>query len=292
MNPAPTTDLGFLGLGAMGGPMARHLLAAGHRVHVFDLSPERLAAVVRAGGIPASDARAVVQAAAVVFTSLPTNEIFLSVAAQTLLPHARTGQVFVDLGTTVPFETRRLAAAFAAVGATLLDVPVSGGSTGAEKGRLRMFVGGDEAAFHRLRPLLETMGGAEKITYCGPSGCGQIAKGVNQLKSALGTAAMVEALAFAVRAGVPAETIAAAFGAGSPGEASGIVKYAQAIAANPDAHFGVKFRELPYYLAEAQAGGFPLPLTAALHAFCDRGARVVTDDGLPAPSFWRELRDR
>lgn len=292
MNPSLEPVIGFLGLGVMGGPMARHLLAAGHRVHVFDLSPERLAAVVRAGGTPAGDAGAVVQAAEVVFTSLPTNEIFLAVAAQTLLPHARPAQVFVDLGTTIPHETRRFAAAFAAQGATLLDVPVSGGSTGAEKGRLRMFAGGDEAVFRRVRPLLATIGGDDRITYCGPSGCGQIAKGVNQLKSALGTAAMVEALAFAVRAGVPAETIAAAFGAGTPGEASGIVKYAQAIAANPDAHFGVKFRELPYYLSEAQAGGFSLPLTAALHSFCAQGARIVSDDGQPAPSFWRELIGR
>ncbi|MBI5691060.1 MAG: NAD(P)-dependent oxidoreductase [Verrucomicrobia bacterium] len=292
MNHTTETALGFLGLGAMGGPMARRLLAAGHRVQVFDLSPERLAAVVRAGGEPASEAAAVVRQAAVVFTSLPTNEVFLAVAAEVLLPHARPGQVFVDLGTTIPGETRRLAAAFAAVGATLLDVPVSGGGAGAENGRLRMFAGGDEAVFRQVRPLLVILGGADRITYCGPSGCGQIAKGVNQLKSALGTAAMVEALAFAVRAGVPAATIAAAFGAGSPEEASGIVKYARAVAANPDAHFGIKFRELPYYLAEAQAGGFSLPLTAALHAYCDRGERVVIDDGRPAPSFWRELRLR
>ena len=213
----------------------------------------------------------------------------MAVAEQTLLPHARAGQVFVDLGTTIPHETRRLAAAFAGRGATLLDVPVSGGSRGAEQGRLRMFVGGDESVFNRVRPLLEFMGGSDKLTYCGPSGCGQIAKGVNQLKSALGTAAMVEALAFAVRAGLPPETVAAAFGAGSKEEASGIVKYARAVAANPDAHFGVKFRELSYFLAEAEGRGFALPLTRALHAFCDRGERVVSDDNRPAPSFWHEL---
>jgi 3-hydroxyisobutyrate dehydrogenase-like beta-hydroxyacid dehydrogenase len=272
--------------------MARHLVSAGCVVHVFDLNAERLAAVVSAGATPSPDAPSVVRSAEVVFASLPTHEALVAVAEQTLLPSARAGQVFVDLGTTIPHETRRLAAQFAARGATLLDVPVSGGSEGAEKGRLRMFAGGDEAWFGRVRPLLEIMGGPDKLTYCGPSGCGQIAKGVNQLKSALGTAAMVEALAFAVRAGVPAETVAAAFGAGSKEEASGIVKYARAVAANPAAHFGVKFRELPYFLAEARAGGFALPLTEALHAFCERGERVVTDDNRPAPSFWHQLMQR
>lgn len=286
-----TTDspLGFFGLGAMGGPMARHLVAAGQAVYVFDPNAERLAAVVSAGATPSPEAPSVVRIAEIVFTSLPTHEAFVAVAEQVLLPSARAGQVFVDLGTTIPHETRRLAAQFAGRGATLLDVPVSGGREGAEKGRLRMFAGGDESGFSRVRPLLEIMGGPDKLTYCGPSGCGQIAKGVNQLKSALGTAAMVEALAFAVRAGVPAETVAAAFGAGSKEEASGIVKFARTVAANPGAHFGVKFRELPYFLAEARAGGFALPLTEALHAFCERGERVVTDDNQPAPSFWREL---
>jgi hypothetical protein len=88
---------------------------------------------------------------------------------------------------------------------------------------------------------------------------------------------------------VSPEVIAAAFSAGDAKEASGIVKFARAVAANPQAHFGVKFRELPYYLTEAHHHGFRLPLTAALHACCDDGERVVVDDGRPAPSFWREL---
>lgn len=290
MNPAddrPTCA--FLGLGAMGGPMAAHLLRAGYPLRAFDPSAERLAIVTALGAAAVARAVDALRGAGVVFTSLPSHEVLLEVARRDLLPAAVPGQIFVDLGTTIPHETRRLAAEFAARGATWIDAPVSGGAEGAAGGRLRMFVGGDPAVFTRLRPLLVAMAGPDKITHCGPSGCGQVAKGVNQLKSALQTAALLESLAFAVRAGVPAETVAAAFGAGDAREASGIVKYARAVAADPDAHFGVKFRELPYYLAEARHLGFDLPLTRALHECCDRGPRLVVDDGRPAPSFWHEL---
>ncbi len=279
----------FLGLGAMGGPMAAHLVRAGYPLRAFDPSAERLATVTALGAVAATSAIDALRGAEVVFASLPSHEVLLEVARRDLLPAAAPGQIFVDLGTTIPHETRRLAADFAAHGATWIDAPVSGGAEGADRGRLRMFVGGDPTAFTRVRPLLVAMAGPDKLTHCGPSGSGQVAKGVNQLKSALQTAALLESLAFAVRAGVPAETIAAAFGAGDAREASSIVKYARAVAADPEAHFGVKFRELPYYLAEARHLGFTLPLTRALHECCDRGPRLVVDDRRPAPSFWHEL---
>lgn len=286
----PPATVGFLGLGAMGGPMTRNLLRAGFDVVGFDPAPERARALAEAGGRAAGEAGDVLAGCEVVCTSLPTSEAFVGVAESQLLPGCRPGQIFIDFGTVIPDEIRRLAALFAARGATLLDVPVSGGGEGVIKGRLRMFAGGDRAVFERVRPILHAVGGPDKLTYCGPSGSGQAVKGVNQLKSALQTAALLEALTIAVRDGVPPEVVAEAFSAGSPEEASVIVKYARAVAANPDAHFGIKFRELPYYLAEAERRGFALPLTQALHAFCERGPRVVIDDNRPAPSLWRELR--
>lgn len=292
MTTSISSPVGFIGLGAMGGPMAANLLRAGIGVLGYDLVPERRQALAAAGGTLAPDVAAIVAAVDIVCTSLPTNEAWVAFAEGVLLPQARPGQVIIDFGTVIPAETRRIAAALAARGCRLLDVPVSGGAEGALKGRLRMFAGGDRAAFERVLPVLHAVGGSDKLTYCGPSGAGQVVKGVNQLKSALQTAALVEALAFAVRAGVPAATVAEAFSAGSAAEASAIVKYARAAAADPGAHFGVKFRELPYYLAEAGQGGFALPLTRALFEFCDRGPRDVMDDHRPAPNFWRELQAR
>lgn len=275
----------------MGGHNARHLLAAGHRLVVFDALPERSRALAEQGAQTAASVVEVVRQAETVFTCLPSSEAFVELAEKVLLPEARAGQVFVELGTTVPHEVRRLAAELAGRGAVLLDVPVSGGVAGAAKGRLRMFAGGDPAALERCRPMLEAMGGRRRLTYCGPAGMGQVMKGVNQLKSALQSAAQMEALAFALLCGADPAVVQAAFGPGDGGEASQITRLTAQLLADPQAGlaWGIKFRELPYYLSEAKAAGFRLPLTEALFAFCDAGPRVVTDDNRAAPSFWHQL---
>ena len=280
--------IGVIGLGAMGGPMARNLAAAGYAVGAFDLGQERLDAAVAAGVSAAKSAAAVVAVSEVTLTSLPSSDAFVRVAEESLLPAIQAGQIVIDLGTTTPPETRRLAARFAERGATLLEAPVSGGPGGAERADLYMFAGGDEATFQRCRPLLETLAGPSKLTYCGPSGAGQIVKGVNQLMMGLGAAAYLEALAFGVRAGVDVTTIERAIGATGRWrpDFNAVAKY---IVAGAGEEVGGKFRELPYFLREAQAQGFALPLTELLYALCDAGPRVVVDDNRPAPSFWREL---
>ena len=282
--------VGFIGLGAMGGPLARNLLRAGYPLRAFDLDPDRLAACVGAGAAAGTGAAEVAARADVVLTSLPSSDAFVQVAEGELLPGARPGQTFIDLGTTTPPETRRLAARFAERGAVLLDVPVSGGPGGAERADLYLFAGGDEAALARVRPLLEAIGGAARLTHCGPAGSGQVVKGVNQLMMGLGNAAYLEALAFGVRAGVDPATIRRAIGDTGRWRAdfSGVAGQA---AAGRGEEVGVKFRELPYFLREAEASGFALPLTRTLHAFCDAGERVTIDDNRPAPSFWRQLLD-
>jgi 3-hydroxyisobutyrate dehydrogenase-like beta-hydroxyacid dehydrogenase len=104
----------------------------------------------------------------------------------------------------------------------------------------------------------------------------------------LGSAAYIEAIAFGVHAGVDAETIAKAL-AGEGRWRKDLTAVAAAVAAGRGANQGVKFRELPYFLREAQEGGFQLPLTKVLYDFCAAGERVVEDDKRPAPSFWHEL---
>jgi 3-hydroxyisobutyrate dehydrogenase-like beta-hydroxyacid dehydrogenase len=223
--------------------------------------------------------------------SLPSSDAFVRLADETLLPSAHAGQIVVDLGTTTPPETRRLAVAFAARGAALVDAPLSGGPGGAERADLYVFVGGDAGAVAQVRPLLEAIAGAEKLTVCGPSGSGQVVKGVNQLMMGLGNAAYLEALAFGVRAGVDPRTIAHALGR----EGRWRVDFhatAEQAAGGEGNQVGVKFRELPYFLTEARDRGFALPLTETLHRFCDAGERVVVDDNRPAPSFWHELMTR
>ena len=286
-----SNTLGFLGLGDMGGAMVRNLLKAGYEVVAFDLDGDKLQQLVDAGAVGAADAAAVVAATEIVMTSLPSSDIFVRVADEVLLPNARPEQIFIELGTTTPPEMRRLAAAFKARGAHLLDVPLSGGMGGAEKGDLYMFAGGDEECVEACRPVLEVIGGREKLTYCGPSGAGQVVKGVNQLMMGLGSAAYIEAIAFGVHAGVDAETIAKAL-AGEGRWRKDLTAVAAAVAAGHGVSQGVKFRELPYFLREAQERGFSLPLTQRLYEFCAAGERVAEDDKRPAPSFWHELMQK
>lgn len=284
--------LGFIGLGAMGGAMTANLLAAGYIVHAFDLDSVRREAAADAGAQAAGSIPALVMAADVILTSLPSSAAFVRVAEDELLPHVRAGQLVIDLGTVTPPETRRLAAAFAAQGVDLIDAPVSGGPGGAQQAQLYMFVGGEERAILRARPILETIAGTERLTVCGPAGSGQAVKGVNQLMMGLVEAAHLEAIAFGVNEGVDPAIIAQAIGTEGRYRVD-FHRTAQRVAQETGTQVGVKFRELPYFLHAAQQADFPLPLTAALHAFCDPGERIVIDDNRPAPSFWHELtRDR
>jgi 3-hydroxyisobutyrate dehydrogenase-like beta-hydroxyacid dehydrogenase len=280
--------LGLIGLGEMGGPMARNLVRAGYPLCGYDLDAARLAAAAAAGALTAENGAEVVVRAEVVLTSLPSSEAWVRAAEETLLPGARAGQVFIDLGTVTPPQTRRLAAAFAAKGAALLDVPVSGGPGGAERGDLYLFIGGDREVAERFRPLLEVLGKPSRITYCGPSGAGQVAKGVNQLAMGLGAAAYLEAVAFGVRAGLDPTVVGAAVGS-DDGWREQVRFTAERAAAGKAEEIGVKFRELPYFLREAVETEFSLPLTQALYHFMEHGERVVIDDHRRAPSFWREL---
>ncbi|MCZ6676825.1 MAG: NAD(P)-dependent oxidoreductase, partial [Candidatus Poribacteria bacterium] len=253
-------SIGFLGLGAMGGRMVRNLLKAGYRLIAFDINDERLNTCTSAGAIAAESADDVVHRSDVVLTSLRSSAIFVEVAENHLLPHAREKQVFIDLGTTAPPETRRLAAAFAAKGAALLDAPVSGGPQGSANGNLRMFVGGDAQVVSQCQPILEVLGDPERIVYCGPSGAGQVVKGVNQLAMGLGVAAYLEAIAFGVRAGVAPEAIDKAVG-GDEAWRKHFSEIAARVIDDRAENSVVKFPELPYFLAEAQEQGFEIPLT-------------------------------
>jgi 3-hydroxyisobutyrate dehydrogenase-like beta-hydroxyacid dehydrogenase len=272
--------LGFIGLGDVGLPMTRNLLAAGYSVRGCDVKQEPMTACVNAGGQTGS-IRDIVESSAIVLTSLPSSESFVSIAENELIPVAREGQIFVELGTTIPSEITRLSRLFERQGAHLLDVPVSGGKSGAEKARLKMWAGGDRGVFEQCLPILAVIGGAADITYCGQSGMGQVMKGVNQLNMGLISAAHLEIAAFGIRSGLAPELIGKVF--------PSLETTIQRILKEEGNQIGVKFRELPYYIHESAQQGYALPMTGALYDFCNRGERVVVDDHRPAPSFWNEL---
>ena len=281
--------IGFIGLGNMGGRMAKNLHNAGYPLIGYDIDAEKCTALAATGATAGKDTIEVVKNSDVVMTSLRSSDVFCSVAKQHFIPHARNGQIFIDLGTTEVERTRNLATALAEKGATLIDAPVSGGPNGSETGTLRIFVGGDASTVEKCRPILEILGEPRYVVYCGPSGSGQIVKGVNQLAMGLGAAAYMEAMAFGVCAGVDPVAIRKVVGMGS-GWRSEFDRIAKRIVDGTGKKLVVKYPELPYFLAAAEAAGFEIPLTEALYEFCKKADYEMFDNmNRPSRSFWHEL---
>ena len=189
----------FVGLGTMGRPMAARLVAGGHDVVACDTDT----AAVHVLGTPSRPTPAEAAAEAeVAILSLPSPEAVEKVVLGRggLLEGAAPGAVVVDMSTSPPALARRLAEALADPGLQFLDAPVSGGPTGAEQGTLAIMVGGPVAAFERVRPLFEAMGG--RVEHVGGHGAGQTVKLCNNLIAACTMAALAEASAILVAEGV------------------------------------------------------------------------------------------
>ena len=269
--------------------MAKNLHNAGYPLIGYDIDAAKCTALAATGATAGQDTAEVVKSSDVIMTSLRSSDVFCSVAEQHLVPNAREGHVFIDLGTTEVERTRELATAFAEKGATLIDAPVSGGPHGSETGTLRIFVGGDAAVVEKCRPILEILGEPKYVVYCGPSGAGQIVKGVNQLAMGLGAAAYMEAMAFGVCAGVDPKAIREVVGMGD-GWRGEFDRIAKRIIDGGGKTLVVKYPELPYFLAAAEASGFEIPLTEALYEFCKNGNYEMFDNmNRPSRSFWHEL---
>ena len=289
MEPQQLHRIGFIGLGNMGGRMAKNLHNAGYPLIGYDIDAAKCASLAATGATVAQDTAEVVKNSTVIMTSLRSSDIFCNVAEQHLIPNARDGHVFIDLGTTEVEKTRDLAMAFAERSATLIDAPVSGGPQGSETGTLRIFVGGDEGTVKQCRPILEVLGEPKYVVYCGPSGSGQIVKGVNQLAMGLGDAAFMEAMAFGVCAGVDPTAIREAVGMGE-GWRGQFDRIAKRIIDGEGGTLVIKYPELPYFLAAAEAAGFEIPLTEALYEFCKKENYEMFDNmNRPSRSFWRTL---
>jgi 2-hydroxy-3-oxopropionate reductase len=203
-------QIGFIGLGVMGRPMAGHLLAAGHQLTVHNRSRAAVDELVAAGAQPRSSPADVARESDIVITMLPDTPDVESVIAGPggVLEGLREGAVVIDMSSISPEATRELAARIGARGATMLDAPVSGGEIGAKNASLSIMVGGDVKAFERVRPILARMGNPERIVHIGAeSGSGQICKICNQIAIGGALAGVSEAFALANRSGVDASRV-------------------------------------------------------------------------------------
>jgi 2-hydroxy-3-oxopropionate reductase len=202
-------NIGFIGLGVMGKPMAKHLVAAGHRLVVHNRSRGAVDELVAAGATAAASPAEVAKTSTIVITMLPDTADVERVLTgpDGVVSGLPAGAVVIDMSSISPVATERLAAQVAEKRASMLDAPVSGGEIGAVNASLSIMVGGDEATFTRVRPILAVMGNAEKIIYIGRSGAGQICKVCNQVAIGGALAGVSEAFALAKKAGVDAARV-------------------------------------------------------------------------------------
>jgi 3-hydroxyisobutyrate dehydrogenase len=200
-------NVGFIGLGNMGGPMAANLVKAGHEVKVFDLSADAVAKAVDAGATKAASVAEAARDVAFVVTVLPAGKHVLAVydGPEGVIAHAKPGTVLID-SSTIDVESARKASGLAkAAGLGVVDAPISGGTAGAAAGTLTFMVGGSEADFASAEPILAGMG--SNIIHAGDSGAGQAAKICNNMVLGVSMIAVSEAFMLAKRLGLDAQKL-------------------------------------------------------------------------------------
>ena len=255
--------VGFIGLGAMGRPMALHVHQAGHDLHVWARRPESVA------GLPATVCATPAELGrrcAVVFTIITSSADVEAVAlgADGLIEGMAPDSVLIDCSTIAPDAARRIAARFAERGVHMLDAPVSGGTQGAIDATLAIMAGGDAAVLERMRPLLDCLG--QRIVHIGPNGAGQVAKACNQMIMVAAIEAAAEAMRLAAAAGVNCAKVKQALAGGSA--ASRVLDVMGERMVRRDFAAGIEARlhhkDFGLVLEAARKSGVPVPLTATV----------------------------
>lgn len=206
---------GFIGLGAMGAPMAANVHSAGFLTHVWNRTRQKADALAAELGVTAAADPATLAAGCELILTCVSRDADIRAVIEALLPGLQPGSIVVDCSTVADDTARELAEQVAGRGASFLDAPVSGGVEGARKGSLAMFVGGDADVLERARPVLETMAG--RIEHMGLVGAGQAAKAVNQIIVAGLNQAISEGIAFGVALGLPMKRLVEVLSHGAAG---------------------------------------------------------------------------
>lgn len=256
-------NVGFIGLGVMGRPMALHLQAAGHELHVWARRPESMA------GLPAqvhATPAALGQACEVVFTmitaSADVEQVALGEAG--LMDGMAAGSVLIDCSTIAPDVARRIAGQLGERGIAMLDAPVSGGAQGAIDASLAIMVGGEAAVLDRVRPLLDCLG--QRIVHIGPNGAGQVAKACNQMIMVAAIEAVAEAMHLAKASGVDCGKVKQVLSGGSAASRVLDVMGQRMVDRQFEAGIEARLHHKDFGLvqAAARACGVPLPLTGVV----------------------------
>jgi 3-hydroxyisobutyrate dehydrogenase len=281
------TNIGFIGLGHMGNPMAHHLLKAGHAVYVSDVAPDAVQALVQDGAIAALSYAELARQVDVVFTSVQTGEQVMQICLSDdgLFSHLAPGKLFIDCSSIDVSTTQALHARAEADKRQIavLDAPVSGGVAGARAATLTFMVGGKARDFERALPFLQTMG--KKIIHAGGPGSGQAAKICNNLLLAISMIGVCEAFTLAEKLGLDAKKFFE-ISANASGQCWSMTSYCpvpgivENVPANKDYQPGftakmmLKDLQLAHHAAEIAKAAIPMGALAAelYHLYVNEGA--------------------
>jgi len=282
------STIAFIGLGIMGGPMASHLVAAGHTVIGVNRSPAPLEKLVAAGGKGAESVAEAVQAADVIITMVPDSPDVQGIALgeDGIYANAPAGAIHIDMSSIRPDVSASLAVTGREHGIRVVDAPVSGGETGAVEATLSIMVGGDVADFEEVRPILEVLGST--IVHVGPAGSGQTVKAANQLIVAGNIELVAEAIVFLEAYGVDTQAAIAVLAGGLAGSRILDRKGASMLARRfePGFRIDLHHKDMGIVTDAARAKGAAIPL-GALTAQLVGAVRAQGDGGLDHSALLR-----
>ncbi len=282
------STIAFIGLGIMGGPMAAHLVRAGHTVIGVNRSPQAVQTLVAAGGQGAGSVAEAVADADVVITMVPDSPDVEGVALgeDGIYAHARKGAIHIDMSSIRPDVAVALAAAGAEAGIRVMDAPVSGGEAGAREAKLSIMVGAAPADFAEVEPILKAVGAT--IVLVGPPGSGQTVKAANQLIVAGNFELVAEAIVFLRAYGVDTEAALEVLAGGLAGSTVLDRKGASMLAGDfkPGFRIDLHHKDMGIVTAAAREKGVALPL-GALTAQLIGALRAQGDGGLDHSALLR-----
>ena len=255
------TRIGWIGTGVMGTSMCAHLIRAGYEATVYNRTESKLAPLLEIGAKAVNSPRGVAEASDVIFSIVgyPADVRAITLGADGTLAGAAPGTILVDMTTSEPALAVEIAEQAKARQVATLDAPVSGGDVGAREARLSIMVGGDQATFEQVCPMLEVMG--RTVVFQGEAGSGQHTKMVNQILIASGIVGVCEALLYGQRAGLNPETVLQSVSTGAAGSWSLSNLAPRMIAGNFDPGFFVEhfLKDMGIALAEARRMKLALP---------------------------------
>jgi 2-hydroxy-3-oxopropionate reductase len=259
--------IGFIGLGIMGKPMAKHLVKAGYPLVVFNRTASKAQELVEIGAIQATSPKEVARQSDIIITMVSDSpEVELVVLGPNgLIEGVKPGSIVIDMSSISPIVTQKIAAELAKRNVAMLDAPVSGGEIGAIQATLSIMVGGDEAVFTEVKPILERMG--KSVVRVGAIGAGGFTKLSNQIIVAAALQAMSEALVLAKKAGVDMTLVYEAIKGGMAGGRTLDMKTPKLVERNfePGFKIDLHLKDLKNALQAGRSLGVALPATGLIH---------------------------